>query len=1144
MPRKLTLLLILITFCLKAFPAVFVVTSNADSGPGTLRDALTQAAAADSTQTNYINFNLTDVSDAGRTITLLSNLPYLCSNIVIDGSTQQGAKFGVSDAKIKIIAQINVTTCCFNLENRHDIGIYGLLFDTLNPDPSTFNDIYAIIGIHAKNITIGAPGKGNITKNLNSIFFNFYGGETDETVTQNIKISSNILGLNEDGETISNIGVCINAFRVKNLTIGGNTAAEGNKIVGQVNISESSYVDFYAHTGDLLIANNYFGSNFTGTKKVPNVLTGSTLGVNGYYLSTAQIVNNLFISRSDLGIGVNCFFKITGNKFGTDITGGNVLGIFQFPIVISYCNNGGIIGGQNSGDANIFAGAYQDINPNATINSGAILNVGTPNIEITGNSFKCNNTNRPYELELVGDTKFYTTIKSRNDNTISGTATPNSRVDLYYSLSCDHCEPEKQFQSVPADVDGNWSYSGTLLNNNIIAASTYQGTTSEFTTLRFTNQPTDVKITMACGSKNGSITGITSNLSVKYAWYDSNGNIVATTKDLLNAPVGKYYLVVSDGYCSITSPIYEIKDAASQINTSNEKVSPSSCNQQDGSITGIQTSASSSFIWTDVNGNVVGNYLDLTNVAAGSYTLTVTASDGSCPQILKPIVIANTTGPNIDESTVKIQSTNCGQSTGSISNLTVTGTGALQYAWMNAQQQTVGTDPNLINQPAGTYKLQVTDDTQCGPVYSSVFTIPETNGITIDSSKKVVTVASCGSNTGSITGIQVNGAASYKWTDANGSTLITTTPDILNVAAGIYTLTTSNEFGCILTSSPIVIPLKLSTPLPVYAATYTNACNLQNNGAVTVATDGLVKSARWVDASGNTVGSGSSLTGVVAGTYKLYLTDQNGCENYYNSYTIQQYPEFTVSGYGNVTADACDLNSGAVDNTTIMGGIPPYTYTWTDANNKLIATTNAISNLAAGTYNLNVIDNGCGNVDITYTVTETTNIIAAPSVSDMQLCSSGSGIIVVNNASATATYRLYGGPSNTTPLDEEKGGRFNINSAGNQTYYVSEVSGSCESPRARLQVTVGLSSLNIANAFTPNGDGINDYWQVNNIQSYPDALVQIYNRYGQKLFESKGYVKPFDGTYNGQKLAAGVYYYIINLNNKCNILSGSLTLIR
>jgi gliding motility-associated-like protein len=93
-------------------------------------------------------------------------------------------------------------------------------------------------------------------------------------------------------------------------------------------------------------------------------------------------------------------------------------------------------------------------------------------------------------------------------------------------------------------------------------------------------------------------------------------------------------------------------------------------------------------------------------------------------------------------------------------------------------------------------------------------------------------------------------------------------------------------------------------------------------------------------------------------------------------------------------------------------------------------------------------------------------------------------------------------------------------------------------------VSVGLSPLSIANSFTPNGDGHNDYWKISNIESYPAAVVQVFNRNGQKLFESKGYSTPFNGTYNGKALPVGIYYYIINLNKNCSLLSGSLTILR
>src|SRR5258708_960697 len=100
--KRVFLFLLFFILSLRSFSAVFVVTSKADSGPGTLREALTKAAANGSATKDYINFNLSDLSEAGRTILLATQLPDVSSNLVIDGSTQPGLKFGLSDAKIAI----------------------------------------------------------------------------------------------------------------------------------------------------------------------------------------------------------------------------------------------------------------------------------------------------------------------------------------------------------------------------------------------------------------------------------------------------------------------------------------------------------------------------------------------------------------------------------------------------------------------------------------------------------------------------------------------------------------------------------------------------------------------------------------------------------------------------------------------------------------------------------------------------------------------------------------------------------------------------------------------------------------------------------------------------------------------------------
>jgi gliding motility-associated-like protein len=89
-----------------------------------------------------------------------------------------------------------------------------------------------------------------------------------------------------------------------------------------------------------------------------------------------------------------------------------------------------------------------------------------------------------------------------------------------------------------------------------------------------------------------------------------------------------------------------------------------------------------------------------------------------------------------------------------------------------------------------------------------------------------------------------------------------------------------------------------------------------------------------------------------------------------------------------------------------------------------------------------------------------------------------------------------------------------------------------------------LKQIKVPNAFSPNGDGINDTWVILYLDSYPDCTVDVYNRYGQVVFHSTGYTRPWDGRVNGQSLPVGTYYWIINPKNGRTQVNGSVTIIR
>jgi gliding motility-associated-like protein len=68
-------------------------------------------------------------------------------------------------------------------------------------------------------------------------------------------------------------------------------------------------------------------------------------------------------------------------------------------------------------------------------------------------------------------------------------------------------------------------------------------------------------------------------------------------------------------------------------------------------------------------------------------------------------------------------------------------------------------------------------------------------------------------------------------------------------------------------------------------------------------------------------------------------------------------------------------------------------------------------------------------------------------------------------------------------------------------------------------------------AFSPNGDGTNDEWTLKGIERFPNCQVQIFDRWGQSIFKSVTYAKPWDGTHDGKYLPTGAYFYVIELNS-------------
>ena len=196
-----------------------------------------------------------------------------------------------------------------------------------------------------------------------------------------------------------------------------------------------------------------------------------------------------------------------------------------------------------------------------------------------------------------------------------------------------------------------------------------------------------------------------------------------------------------------------------------------------------------------------------------------------------------------------------------------------------------------------------------------------------------------------------------------------------------------------------------------------------------------------------------------------------------------------------------------------------------------------------GTYTVNCIytsANGCADtLSQTVTVEPVATVSAGPDV----VVLAGGHIQI--KATATGSNLLYlwspsAGLNRTDVLQP-------VASPTVNTKYMLTVISTNGGVSCPVTSTVTVSVLQapvIPTSFTPNGDGINDTWIIQNLDTYPGATVDVYNRNGGKVFSSVGYSIPWDGRYNGANLPEGTYYYIIDPKNGRTKISGYVAIIR
>ncbi|MDZ7740433.1 MAG: hypothetical protein U5Q03_01390 [Bacteroidota bacterium] len=360
---------------------------------------------------------------------------------------------------------------------------------------------------------------------------------------------------------------------------------------------------------------------------------------------------------------------------------------------------------------------------------------------------------------------------------------------------------------------------------------------------------------------------------------------------------------------------------APEVDESGMTISPATCGQDNGSITGLDVTGNGpfGFEWQDSDGNVVGSELDLIGVGAGEYTLFIDDPSG-CEGIGGPYTVQNAGAPSVDENNLQIDDNLCDEENGSITGLEVNGTEPFSFTWLDDGGNVVGNELDVTGLTGGSYTLEIIDANDCqtlaGPYAVEVFPAPVVFDDNID-----VADAHCDNNDGSLTGMDVQGTEplTYTWYDDLGN-VVSNDIDLLDVYAGSYTFEASDEKGCITESGPYLVQNIGGPELDVSAVNVNTASCLEENGSITNIGVSAASpySVEWLDANSNVVGTEDDLLNVGPGEYTMVVTDEAGCESVTGPYTIENIGGVLIDELV-FTDPTCQLLNGFAEFSTYGG---------------------------------------------------------------------------------------------------------------------------------------------------------------------------------------------------------------------------------
>ena len=534
------------------------------------------------------------------------------------------------------------------------------------------------------------------------------------------------------------------------------------------------------------------------------------------------------------------------------------------------------------------------------------------------------------------------------------------------------------------------------------------------------------------------------------------------------------------------------------------------CYADTGTIVSLANGGTPSYYFLWSNGATTQN---LNGVSAGNYSLTIL--DNNDCEVIKNITIVSPNAIEISPSP-NITDLKCYQDgTGSIDIVVIGGASPLSYSWNNGS-----TNTNINNLSSGNYQILITDNNNC--IYSEDFVVSEPDLLSVSFNQ--INVNCFGNTTGEIDITVSGGIPSYSFSWSN----LSSNEDLQNLPSGNYDVVISDLNNCI-TSTSVTIDEPNDIIYSISAVDL--ICNNEFDGEIIINVSGGNPGYSYSIDGGVLYQNNNNFINLSSDTYLVFIKDANSCFKS-ESISVNQPTAYST------TVDIIDIvgcygdATGSI-NFTLAGNTPPYSYLW--SNN---ASTAYISQLSSGNYELIVEDDNNCQMTYSYFIGEPTTLEINYAVTRASCDEKNDGAIntFVSGGSPPIYYQWGGGQITADIVNINKG-----------TYTLDIVdSRGCSLPVEIIEV--GFDGYNgcieIPSGFTPNNDNIHDEWIIYGLYDFPNTIVKVYNRWGQEVFSSDGYITPWDGKYKGVDLPTAAYYYVIELGESDKVYNGTVTIKR